>query len=95
MYVTVLAPVLSTFSSVVTLFFTLLLASIPLYLLFEREHRHRLRLDESLKNLQQRVVVIHDLYQSLQSNTAVPTHLDDRVICYSIMAKKPPIIRGR
>jgi hypothetical protein len=36
----------------------LLLASLPLYLLFEREHRSRLQLEEMLKDLQQRVVVI-------------------------------------
>ena len=40
------------------LFFTLLLASLPLYLLFEREYRYRLWLDETLENLQQRLEVI-------------------------------------
>jgi hypothetical protein len=43
---------------ILKLFFTLLLASLPLYLLFEREYRYRLWLDERLENLQQRVEVI-------------------------------------
>jgi hypothetical protein len=40
------------------LFFTFLLASIPLYLFFEREYRYRLRLDERVENLQRYVEVI-------------------------------------
>ena len=47
-----------TWDVILKLFFTLLLASLPLYLLFEREYRYRLWLDERLENLQHRVEVI-------------------------------------
>jgi len=36
-----------------------------------------------------------NFYQSLQSNTAVPTRLDDTVISYPIMAKDTPTNPGR
>jgi hypothetical protein len=47
-----------TWNVIFKLFFTLLLASLLLYVLFEREYRYRLQLDEKLENLQQRIVVI-------------------------------------
>ena len=96
-----------TWDVILKLFFSLLfglLAGLP-YLLFEREYRHRLRLDERLENLQQRIVVIltflhfplviQELYQSLQSSPTVLTGLDDRVMSYPIMAKETPANRGR
>ncbi|KAF8504408.1 hypothetical protein F5888DRAFT_1655483, partial [Russula emetica] len=47
-----------TWDVIFKLFFTLLLSSLPLYRLLEREYRYRLWLDERLENLQQRVAVI-------------------------------------
>jgi hypothetical protein len=47
-----------TWDVIFKLFFTLLLASFPLYLLLEREYRYRLWVDERLENLQQCVEVI-------------------------------------
>ncbi|KAF8496444.1 hypothetical protein F5888DRAFT_1703902, partial [Russula emetica] len=62
-----------TWDVIFKLFFTLLLASLPLYLLFEREYRYRLWLDERLENLQQRVVVILTfLYFSLVIHELLP-----------------------
>jgi hypothetical protein len=51
-----------TWDVIFKLFFTLLLASLPLYLLFEREYSYRLRLNERLENLQQLVVILTFLY---------------------------------
>jgi len=47
-----------TWDVIFKLFFALLLASLPLYLLFERGYRYHLWLDERLESLQQCVEVI-------------------------------------
>ncbi len=47
-----------TWDVIFKLFFTLLLASLPLSVLFEREYKYRLLLESRLEDLQQRVVVI-------------------------------------
>ena len=47
-----------TWDVIFKLFFTLLLASLPLSVLFEREYKYRLLLELRLEDLQQRVVVI-------------------------------------
>jgi hypothetical protein len=51
-----------TWDVIVKLFFTLLLASFPLSVWFEREYTYRRRLDERLEVLQDYVLVISPLY---------------------------------
>lgn len=75
------------FSFTFKLFFTLLSASLLLYVLFEREYRYR-RLDERLKNLQQYV-------ESLPSNMVASAGIDSRGFSYPIVAKETPANPGR
>ena len=54
------------------IYFTLLVG-IPLYLLFEREYRYRIQLNERLENLQQRLeVILVFLYYSLVIHELLP-----------------------
>jgi hypothetical protein len=90
------------------LFFALLLyAGLSRYLFFERGYRYRRRLNERIVQQRLKVIltflffplVIHELYQSLQSNTIATFRPDDSRFSYrypiTITAKEVPANLGR